>query len=110
MARPISGRSFAISGPFSRAVSAFPQHFPPLYVATIKASERTGNVKEALGRYIAYQEEFDRVRKRAEKTQDAEADKQGASATGAAGAGSTAGAGDGAPAEGAKAQQTQPAK
>jgi phospholipid transport system substrate-binding protein len=55
-------------------------------------------------------EAFDRVRKRAEKTQDAEADKQGASATGAAGAGSTAGAGDGAPAEGAKAQQTQPGK
>jgi general secretion pathway protein F len=50
--------------PFSRAIGAFPQHFPPLYVATIKASERTGNVKEALGRYIAYQEEFDRVRKR----------------------------------------------
>lgn len=50
--------------PFSQAVAAFPQHFSPLYVATIKASERTGNVKEALGRYIAYQEEFDRVRKK----------------------------------------------
>ena len=32
---------------FSQAVSAYPQHFSPLYVATIKASERTGNVKEA---------------------------------------------------------------
>jgi general secretion pathway protein F len=50
--------------PFSQAVSAFPQHFSQLYVATIKASERTGDVKEALGRYIAYQEEFDRVRKK----------------------------------------------
>src|SRR5436190_18215954 len=50
--------------PFSRAVAAFPQHFSPLYVATIKASERTGNVKEALGRYIAYQEELERVRKK----------------------------------------------
>jgi general secretion pathway protein F len=50
--------------PFSQAVAAFPQHFSALYVATIKASERTGNVKEALGRYIAYQEEFDRVRKK----------------------------------------------
>ena len=50
--------------PFSKAVAAFPQHFSPLYVATIKASERTGNVKEALSRYIAYQEEFDRVRKK----------------------------------------------
>jgi general secretion pathway protein F len=33
-------------------------------VATIKAAERTGNVKEALGRYISYQEEIDRVRKK----------------------------------------------
>ena len=50
--------------PFSQAVAAFPQHFSPLYVATIKASERTGNVREALGRYIAYQEELERVRKK----------------------------------------------
>jgi general secretion pathway protein F len=50
--------------PFSQGIGAFPQHFSPLYVATIKASERTGDVKEALGRYIAYQEEFDRVRKK----------------------------------------------
>jgi len=50
--------------PLSQAVAALPQHFPPLYVATIKASERTGNVREALGRYIAYQEELDRVRKK----------------------------------------------
>ena len=50
--------------PFSQAVAAFPHHFSPLYVATIRAAERTGNVKEALGRYIAYQEEFDRVRKK----------------------------------------------
>lgn len=50
---------------FSRAVERFPQNFPPLYVATIRASERTGNVREALARYIAYQEEIDRVRKKA---------------------------------------------
>src|SRR5581483_5078672 len=50
--------------PFSRAVAASPQHFSPLYVATIKASERTGDVKEALSRYIAYQEELDRVKKK----------------------------------------------
>lgn len=49
---------------FSHAVSRFPQHFPPLYVATLKASERTGNVHEALSRYIAYQEEIDRVHKK----------------------------------------------
>ncbi|HWA38660.1 MAG TPA: type II secretion system F family protein [Burkholderiales bacterium] len=50
--------------PFSQAVAAFPQHFPPLYVATVRASERTGNVREALGRYIAYQEELDKVKKK----------------------------------------------
>lgn len=50
--------------PFSQAVAALPQHFSPLYVATLRAAERTGNVPEALGRYIAYQEELDRVRKK----------------------------------------------
>jgi general secretion pathway protein F len=50
--------------PFSQAVAAFPRHFSPLYIATIKASERTGNMKESLGRYLAYQEELDRVRKK----------------------------------------------
>lgn len=50
--------------PFSKAVAGFPQHFSALYVATIKASERTGNVREALQRYIAYQEELERVKKK----------------------------------------------
>jgi general secretion pathway protein F len=62
----LSGMLAAINRgePFSKAVATFPQHFSPLYCATIKASERTGSVKEALSRYIAYQEEFDRVRKK----------------------------------------------
>src|SRR3954466_1852994 len=65
-AEVLSGMLAAIhrGEPFSRAVAAFPQHFSPLYVATIKASERTGNVKEALSRYISYQEELERVRKK----------------------------------------------
>lgn len=50
--------------PFSQAVAHFPQHFPPIYVATLKAAEQTGDVGEALSRYIAYQEELDRVRKK----------------------------------------------
>ena len=50
--------------PFSQAVAALPRHFPPLYMATVKAAERTGSLKEALGRYIAYEEELDRVRKK----------------------------------------------
>jgi general secretion pathway protein F len=49
---------------FSRAVGGLPQHFSPLYVATLKASERTGNVPEALSRYIAYQQELERVKKK----------------------------------------------
>ena len=48
----------------SQAVSSVPEAFPPLYIATITSSERTGNLKDALARYIAYQEEFDRVRKK----------------------------------------------
>jgi general secretion pathway protein F len=45
-------------------VGGFPQYFPPLYVATLRASEQTGDVGEALSRYVAYQEEIDRVRKK----------------------------------------------
>jgi len=48
----------------SQAVGRFPRAFPPLFVATVKSSERTGNLSEALSRYIAYQEELDKVRKK----------------------------------------------
>jgi general secretion pathway protein F len=50
--------------PFSRALGRFPQFFPAIFMATVRASERTGNVREALARYIAYQEELDRVRRK----------------------------------------------
>jgi len=50
--------------PLSRAFEEFPRAFSPLYVATLRSSERTGDVKQALSRYIAYQEEFERVRKK----------------------------------------------
>jgi general secretion pathway protein F len=49
---------------FSQSLARLPQHFSPLYIATVKSSEQTGNLKEALSRYIAYQEEIDRVRKK----------------------------------------------
>ncbi len=48
----------------SQAVARQPRAFPPLFVATLRSSERTGNLKEALGRYIAYQEELDKVRRK----------------------------------------------
>src|SRR5690349_13176231 len=45
------------------ALSEQPQVFPPLYVASVRASERTGALKEALTRYIAYAEQADLLRK-----------------------------------------------
>lgn len=49
----------------SQAVAHFPEFFSPLYVATVRSSERTGNLKDALVRYIAYQEELEVVRRKA---------------------------------------------
>jgi general secretion pathway protein F len=49
----------------SQALETLPDVFPPLYVATVRASERTGDLPEALKRYIGYQERLDSVRKKA---------------------------------------------
>lgn len=49
---------------FSDVLAAFPQHFPEVYVATIRASERTGDMHEALARFIAYQLQFEVIRKK----------------------------------------------
>jgi general secretion pathway protein F len=56
-------RALSEGQPFSAAIAQFPRHFPQLYVASIQASERTGDLAEALRRYIAYQEQMERVRK-----------------------------------------------
>ncbi len=48
---------------FSSSLEAFPQTFPDLYVATVRASERSGSLPEALGRYVAYQTQLDGVKK-----------------------------------------------
>lgn len=37
--------------------------FPPLYIASVRASEKTGALPEALERYIAYQSQMDGVRR-----------------------------------------------
>ena len=47
----------------SAALGANPQSFPPLYVATVKASEKTGALAEALSRFIDYQVQMDSVRR-----------------------------------------------
>lgn len=48
----------------SAALEELPASFPPLYVATVRASERTGAIREALVRYVAYQQSIDSLRKK----------------------------------------------
>ncbi|MCB5183835.1 type II secretion system F family protein [Methylobacillus gramineus] len=50
--------------PLSSALERFPNVFPPLYVALIRSSERTGDMVEALGRHVTYQGQLDAVRKK----------------------------------------------
>jgi len=50
--------------PLSFALQQFPAQFPVLYVATVRASERTGDLSAALSRYVAYQLQMDVVRKK----------------------------------------------
>jgi general secretion pathway protein F len=45
------------------AVAEHPGTFPDLYVASVRASEKTGALREALTRYIAYQQQADSLRK-----------------------------------------------
>ncbi len=49
--------------PFSGALQSHPDAFPDLYVATVRASERTGSLPEALSRFVAYQTQLDAVKK-----------------------------------------------
>lgn len=46
----------------SSAFGRDPQAFPTLVTAAVRSSEQSGDLAEALGRYIAYREAFDRVR------------------------------------------------
>jgi general secretion pathway protein F len=48
----------------SQALEHFPTVFPPLYTATVRASERTGDLAESLGRYVIYQNQLNVVRKK----------------------------------------------
>ena len=49
---------------FSEALEQQPNAFPALFVATVRASEKTGDLGEALSRYVAYETQFDVVRKK----------------------------------------------
>lgn len=50
--------------PLSQALEQNQQVFTPLYVAMIRASERTGDMPQALGRHVNYQAQIDAVRKK----------------------------------------------
>ena len=50
----------------SSALQQFPLAFPPLYVSTVQASEKTSDLAPALGRYVAYQNQLEAIRKRLE--------------------------------------------
>jgi general secretion pathway protein F len=48
----------------SAALGEFPTSFPALYVATVRASERSGAIPEALRRFVAYQQQLALLKKR----------------------------------------------
>jgi general secretion pathway protein F len=50
--------------PLSQALERLPETFTALYVALIRASERTGDMPQALRRHVAYQTQVDAVRKK----------------------------------------------
>ena len=47
---------------FSAALQAQPHAFTPLYVATVRASERTSSLAEALERYVEYARRVDEIK------------------------------------------------
>ncbi|HSU77500.1 MAG TPA: type II secretion system F family protein, partial [Burkholderiales bacterium] len=50
--------------PLSAALQEFPEAFSPLYVATVKAAEKTSDLAPALARYVAYAGQLEAIRKR----------------------------------------------
>ena len=48
----------------SAALEEFPAIFPALYIASIRASEKTGGLGEALTRFVAYQTQLNFVKKK----------------------------------------------
>ncbi len=48
----------------SQSMRELPHAFPPLYIATVRATERTGDLPDALRRYAAYESQLELVRKK----------------------------------------------
>jgi general secretion pathway protein F len=57
-ARLFEGRTLSF------ALEEMPSIFPPLYVSTIRASEKSGAIREAIERYVSYQKKIDELRKK----------------------------------------------
>ena len=47
---------------FSQSLETQATIFSPLYIATVRASERTGTIRDALNRYLEYQAKIEQVR------------------------------------------------
>jgi general secretion pathway protein F len=50
--------------PFSSALEKLGELFPPLYIATVRAAERTSDLQPALTRYVSYQAQVDALKRR----------------------------------------------
>ncbi len=48
----------------SQAMQDLPEAFPTLYVSTVRATERTGDLPDALARYAGYETQLETVRKK----------------------------------------------
>jgi general secretion pathway protein F len=58
------GASLREGQPLSAAMHGLPLAFPPLYAATVRAAERTGDLPRALARYVDYQTRLEAVKKK----------------------------------------------
>jgi general secretion pathway protein F len=66
-ARALLGRLAATlreGRPLSAALGQFPRAFPALYVATVRAAERSGDLAPSLARYVAYATQLEAIRNR----------------------------------------------
>lgn len=57
-------RTVSAGEPLSAGLREHAAAFPPLFVATVRAAERTGDLPEALARFVAYRTQIDEVRKK----------------------------------------------
>jgi general secretion pathway protein F len=48
----------------SYAMSQLPNDFPPLYVATVRSSEKTGSLPEVLSRYVVYESQMEGIKRK----------------------------------------------